>query len=158
MPQYMVIDNIKGDVSTQSYVGAIDIKSVEKQVDRAVVQRIGTSTREVGIPSINHVQISKNEDSASALLWQYFYSGKVIPKVVIDRCALNSGKAEWQSRIILNNVMVSSITNQSHEMGGQELLTLSYSKIEHAFRGQSAAGQWQTAKHTSYDLETAKSG
>ena len=158
MPQYMIIDNVKGDVSTQSYVGAIDIKSVEKQVDRAVMHRIGTNTREVGIPSIDHVQISKNEDSASALLWQYFYSGKVIPKVVIDRCTLNSGKAEWQSRIILNNVMVASITNQSHETGGQELLTLSYSKIEHAFRSQNTAGQWQTAKHTSYDLETAKSG
>jgi type VI secretion system Hcp family effector len=158
MAQYMSIDSIKGNVTTQGYKDTIQIKSMQHVSERAVAHRVGTSTREIGIPHLEHIQLSKDEDDSSALLWQYFYSGKVIPKVEITRCALNNGKAEWQSKITLDNVMVSSMHHQSHDEGGAELLTLSFSKIERSYRSQSNSGQWQAPKHTSFDIETAKVG
>lgn len=158
MAQYMAIDGIKGNVTTKGYTGNIQVRSVQHMSQRMVAHRVGTSTREIGIPHLQHVQIIKDEDEASALLWQYFYAGKVIPKVEITRCSLASGTAEWQSKMTLNNVMVSSIREQGHADGGGELITLAFSKIERGFRSQNGSGQWQTPKHTSFDIESAQAG
>ena len=156
MAQYMSIDSIKGNVTTQGFNGAIALSSASHIGERAVRHKVGSSTREISTPHVHHLQITKDEDEASALLWQYLYSGKSIPKVEITRCSLASGKAEWQSKITLSNVMVSHMQDQSHAGGNGEAITLAFSKIERSYRSQNSSGQWQTPKHTSFDIESAQ--
>lgn len=158
MAQYMTIDNIKGNVTTQGFSGAIALKSASHVSERAVRHKVGSSTREIGIAHLHHLQITKEEDDASALLWQYLYSGKSIPKVEITRCSLASGKAEWQSKITLSNVMITQMQDHGSDHGSGEMLTLAFSKIERSFRSQNSSGQWQTPKHTSFDIESAQIG
>jgi type VI secretion system Hcp family effector len=158
MAHYMVIDGIKGNVTNQGFNGAIALKTTAHVSERTVRHKVGSGTREMGTVYLHHLQITKNEDDASALLWQYLYAGKSIPKVEISRCSLTSGKPEWQSKITLKNVMISQMQDQSFADGNGEAITLAFSHIERSYRSQNSSGQWQTPKHTSFDIESAQIG
>lgn len=158
MAQFMTIANIKGNVTSKSYEGAIQIHGIQHTNHRHVSQKVGSSNCDIGIVNTHHIQITKDEDASSTQLYQAFYQGKVIPKIEIDRCSLLSGNPEWQSKVILTNVMISSIVQHASNQGARELITLSFNKIERSFRGQSSSGSWQTAKRMSYDIATTEVG
>lgn len=156
MAQYMCIPNIKGNVGTKGYEDAILVSGLQHAQQRYVTQKPGTSNRDVGVANMQHMQITKIEDSASAQLYQAFYQGTVIPKLEIVRCSLLNGTAEWQSKLILTNVMIASINSFSGHHGAKEMITLAFNKIERSMRSQNSTGQYQTPKRTSYDLTTTE--
>lgn len=158
MACYLKIDTIKGNVTTKGFEGCIAVHGVSHTGQRAFRHRVGTAHTEMGIPELSYLSFHKSTDEASAQLWQYFVSGKSIPEVTFTRCHLNSGQAEWQSKISLQNVFVTSIQEDAHDVAGSETIELSYRKIERSYRSQNTSGSWQTPKHTSYNLETAEVG
>lgn len=158
MPQYLKINAIKGNVTTKGYEGCINVSSLNHLGDRNISQRAGVSHREMGIVELGHLQLQKQVDASSADLWQYFLAGKVIPELTITSCHLNNGSAQWQSKITLHNVKIAHIQEITNEKGGFENIDLAYSKMERGYRSQSGAGEWQTPKHVSFDLETIAVG
>lgn len=158
MTQYMKINNMKGNVTTKGYEGCVNIHGLSHMAIRGVLQKVGSSSREIGVLNLRHVEFQKEVDSASSDLWHYFFSGESIPELTITRCHLNDGTAEWQSKITLHDVMVANIQENTNMKGAGEVVELAFSKIERSYRNQNSSGQWQTPKRVSYDIPSAKMG
>ena len=156
MSLYISTANIKGNVTIKGLENSIQIESYQHLGQRMVRQNVGTTNKEISPVQLNHMSIVKAVDGASADLWQYFLTAKVIPELTIARVNLNSGYPEWQSKIILSNVMVTNIQEVGNAIGHNETIELAYSKIERSYRQQNNLGRWQTPKHVSFNLQTAK--
>ena len=156
MTQYIKINGITGNVDTTGYEGCIEIQTIQHIANRFIKQQIGAPNRDIGAILMQHLQMQKKIDASSAQLNQYFLSGTNIDQVEINRCSLCSGNAEWQSKIILHNVLISGIEEYSSADGGSEILKLSFSKMEKSYRTQNTNGSWQSPKRTGYNLETAE--
>jgi type VI protein secretion system component Hcp len=158
MPQYMMIKGIKGNVTARGYENAIELMALDHVGVRPIDQNIGTPNHDVGLLDLGHLHVVKSVDGASAVLWQLFFKGKMIPKLEIVHCIVSNDKPEWITKLTLSNVMISSMHDTSNGQGMTETLTLAFSKMERGYRMINAAGQWQAPKHTSFDLPTAAAG
>ena len=156
MPLYMLIDGIKGNVTTKGYEGAIQIHSLSHLGVRPVEQAIGTANRDIGMLQLDHMQLRKSMDASSMALSQYFLTGKSMPKVSIIQVSLNNGTAEWHAKRILSNVVITSMQEIANDDGFDEMLTLVCSEIQKSYRAKSASGRWLEPSHTGFDLATVR--
>lgn len=156
MPTAMHIQNIHGNVTTKGLEGAIAIHAFEQTNDRPVFQGMGTANHEIGAMELGHIRIHKGSDAASNTLYQYFVSGKIIPKLEIIQYSIHSGQAEWQNKITLSNVLIAHMYEYAMGSHASEHLELAYSKIERSNRIQNSLGKWQTPKRVGFNIETSQ--
>jgi type VI protein secretion system component Hcp len=156
MTQYIKINGITGNVAATGYEGCIEAYAIQQIAHRFVKQQVGSPNRDVGAIGMQHLQIHKRIDASSAQLNQYFLSGATIEQMEINRCSLCSGNPEWQSKIVLHNVLISGVEEYSNADGGSEIIKISFSKMEKSYRTQNSNGSWQSPNRTGYNLETAE--
>ena len=127
MPIYMKFEGIKGEVTAKGeHNGWIELQSAQIGAHRQEI----VGNRDSGAPAISNIVITKNQDSASPLLFQESLAGKG-RKVTIDFVKIEKGKEVTYLSIEIEGAMISSYTISG---GGDmdramETLSVSFTKI-----------------------------
>ena len=158
MSIYVKIKGIRGNVTTKSYEGAIELKTLNLGAQRVVTMKTGSSSnRQIGLPNLQEIEIEKELDSSSSDLWARFLNGTSIPKVEIDFCDTSDLSAPPYLSYELENVMISSFINMAEHsnLKSWEIIRLSYTNLWTSFWPRDAANKVGTPKRVGYSLETS---
>jgi type VI secretion system secreted protein Hcp len=121
---FLQVDGVKGDSTDKSHKGWSDVDGYQHGVHLAVDLRgLGT-----GIPNHDPLLVLKPADSATTFLFDSAAKGKPLPKVRLEVCRANAGKAGLQCFlwIELTEANVASYVQNDSE----ETLTFNYGAIE----------------------------
>lgn len=151
-------DAIKGDVTSEGYQNWIDISSLQFGVGRAISAATGSmSNREVSMPSVSEVVVTKMMDASSALLLKESFAGSEGVSVILAIVRTGKDKPEEVGRISLENVLVSGFSISSGGDRPSESISLSFAKIEFDLKGADAANKNGTNVKVGFDLAAGKS-
>jgi len=138
MPIYMgmfekpnVLDkSFKGEVKAKGYEGWIELQSAQIGTSRNITNSTGRGTnREVSLPTVQEIVVTKFQDSASTALFREALSGS--GKLIV--IAFVKGDATAYLQIVLQNTLISSYSVSGH--GGDnhdrpmESLSLNFAKV-----------------------------
>lgn len=144
---------IKGDVTAKGFEDWIDLSSLQFGVGRGISMGVGTlSNREVSVPSLSEITISKNLDPASALLMKEAMAGADGVKVEIVIVRTGNKEIEEVGRYVLENVLISGYSISSGGDRPSESLSLSYGKITADLKGSDKANKNGENIKVGYDL------
>ncbi len=156
MAIYMQISGIPGNATAKGYENWIQLSSLHHFATRSVHNEVGAAkNRGIGVPRLGEIEIVKNLDAATPLLFQRFCAGSSISTVKIDLVSTDE-QLQPYLEYTLSNVIISSITN--HATGGApySVITLNYTKIEEKFTAHDGSGVAQSPIVAGYNLETAE--
>ena len=151
----MKYGSIKGDSSQASCEGLIDLTSMRVSSSRSV-RTNSQSMREIGLPTISEIQITKPVCSASPLLIQQVLSGKgETAEFQLYRTSPNG----------LECVCVYKVTDAlltSHSLGAnsnevmEENYTISFTKIDISFKKIDNQGKVTNNTAITFDFKSMK--
>lgn len=149
---------VKGNVTAAGYENWIDISSMQFGVGRGISMNVGSmSNREVSLPSLSELTVTKSFDTASLLLLQDSIKGDTGVKVELAIVRTGSDKVEEVARITLEDTLISGYSMSSGGDRPSESLSLSYSKILFDGKGATKGNEAGQPVKVMYDLTTAKS-
>jgi type VI secretion system secreted protein Hcp len=144
---------IKGDVTAKGYEDWIDLSSMQFGVGRGIGMAVGSmSNREVSLPSISEITVSKQLDPASALLFKDSLAGSEGVSVEIAIVRTGAKEIEEVGRYHLENVLISSFSISSGGDRPTESLSLSFAKITVDLKGSDKANKNGENIKVGYDL------
>jgi type VI secretion system secreted protein Hcp len=159
MAIYLQFEGIDGNVTATGHEKWIQLGSVNFGLGRRIA---GTSpgkqsNREASTPAFGEVNVSKDVDECSPLLFSEACVGKA-KKVTIHFCETGASQLEPFLEYVLSDVLISSYSVRSGTSGSHpnETLSFNYNKIEVKyipFKGTHDAGSPVPA---GYDLSTGK--
>ena len=145
---------IKGDVTTSNYDNWIEINSGEMGASRSISLPGGGKDREVSIPSISEVTLTKDQDISSADLFFQAIQGKSLGKAEI--AWVNSSAQEY-FRLTLHEAIVSSFSTSSAGGTPSESFSINFTKIEFTHtpwindkKGTSVTKRWDLSTNKSF--------
>lgn len=157
MALYMKFDdgNVKGDVTTEQYKDWINLNSFQFGVGRGIAMSVGNmSNREVSLPSISEITITKMLDPASAMLMQHAMAKSEGVKVEIALVRTGSKEVDEVGKYLLEDVLISGFSVSSGGDQPAESLSLSFSKITVDLKGADKGGKNGQNIKVGYDLAT----
>ena len=145
--QYMKIEGIKGESTTDGHKEWIDLLSVSQSITRTAAQT--GQTRRRGGATMSPVTVTKPIDSATPMLMRAAANGEVIPSVEIQFTSPGGRRA---LKYRLENVTVTSVTHQADQNETREEVAFNYEKIR--FEYPKPSGENVTFM---YDIKSGKS-
>lgn len=135
MPIYMEIEGIKGNVTTDGYVGQIELHSFNWGVGRGISMITGrTANREVSSPSISEVTVSKTMDKSTPMLLQEAVIGTKGKQVKLHLVRTGGDTQEEYMTYTLQDCLISSYSVGGSSSGeATETLSLSFTAVETAY-------------------------
>jgi len=161
MAIYMRINNINGDVSAQGYDNWIEIDNLNHSIKKNITQRSGSEfNRNIGIPKLSHISITKQADSATSLLFQQSLETKDLGEVLIHVCQTGSSLQPYLE-YTLDDVIISDFELNAENSGNEETscfenLELSYSKISIKYTPRDKINKTKSPIAAGYNLSTAE--
>jgi type VI secretion system secreted protein Hcp len=144
---------IKGDVTAKGYENWIDLGSLQFGVGRGITMGVGSmSNREVSVPSLSEVTVTKMLDPASALLMKEAMAGATGVKVEIAIVRTGNKEIEEVGRYALENVLISGYSISSGGDRPSESISLSYAKIMADLKGSDKENKNGENVKVGYDL------
>ena len=148
---------VKGDVTAQGFVDWINLSSFQFGVGRGIGMGVGSmSNREVSLPSLSEITISKNFDPATPLLMKHSMATNEGVKVEIAIVRTGTTEPEEVGRFILEDVLISGFSMSGADGAPVESISLSYAKITADLKGADKANKNGQAIKVGYDLSTGK--
>ncbi len=158
MNTYMKLTGIAGDVSAKGHEKWIAIQSMAHNLQRNIgaITPGNVNHRIDSVAQFSAIEIAKNIDATSPILYQLFCKGEVIDSATIET-VLTGAPAKTYLQYILQNIIINSITPINNGMGERpyELLTLSYTSMRQRYTPYDATQQAQAPIEAGYDLKTA---
>lgn len=153
MAIYMNYDGIPGTVQTQGYTGWIEVESFTFGTNRPISAPTGAgSDRELGLPSVGDVLISKPLDKSTIQLFSESVSSDENKTVKFAFVTTSKGQAATYLTYELTNTAVASYNISAGGEGKPvESLSLNFTKIKETFTDLSAGGSG-TPMSVTYDL------
>ena len=158
---YMKIPDVRGDVTTQGYEGAIELDSFSFGVDREIKkfgEKGGTEDTNIGVGELQEFTIKKFLDSASAKLAQFAINGNSLGQAEIFFVVVGSENPPMPYlQYKLDRVFVKSwSTSGDADDRPTEEVAFYYNKISFAYTpgGQSNPDNvmsWDIKKKTTWD-------
>jgi type VI protein secretion system component Hcp len=158
MPIYMNVTDSTGKQVARGtgkgpHAGWIELHSAQLTIPRKVKEPTAKDG-DAGPAPVSQVQVTKDQDQASAILFRLAVDGKIVT-VTIDFLKPNSPEAPYMT-VQLSDVIISDYMVSGNAEGGSrpplESLTLDASKIEYPRKPTSCDGitcalkpQWDTA-------------
>lgn len=138
MPIYIKYDGIDGQVSSPGFEKQFQAHSMQMGVSRHVpTSTQHSSSRESAAPSVSEIVITKDQDSASAKLFEASLHGEGKKCVISVTKTSLDGKSEQPYLIItLENTLVSNYSFSAHGDGAQrpmESIAFNFTKIEYKY-------------------------
>jgi type VI secretion system secreted protein Hcp len=154
---FMQIQGVEGNVTAPNYKGWIELDGFDFGVERNVSTKVGQmSDREGTTPRFSEVEIIKRLDKASNDLFTKTCGSKAIPQVNIHICSTDSLLTPY-AKYALSDVIISAHnTSAAAETVPQELLSLSYAKIERTYITRDKANKNLAPDTVGYDLVSAQ--
>jgi type VI secretion system secreted protein Hcp len=148
---------IKGDVTAAGYEDWIDLGSLQFGVGRGMSMAVGSmSNREVSLPSISEITVTKMLDPASAkLMGEAMYASNGV-KVEIAIVRTGAKEIEEVGRYVLEDVLISGFSVSSGGDRPSESLSLSFAKITVDLKGSDKTNKNGENIKVGYDLATGK--
>ncbi len=154
----MQLTGIAGDVSSKGHEKWIAIQSMAHHLQRNIGMMVpgNVSNRIDSVAQFSSVEIAKNIDVTSPILYQIFCKGEIIDSASIET-VLTGAPTKTYLQYILQNVIINSITPINDGMSERpyELLTLSYTSMIQRYTPYDATQQAQAPIEAGYDLKTA---
>lgn len=158
MDIYMILPEKTGSVTTKGYDGASLVNQLHHEVFTHVYQQTGNfQDRSVGAPNFRALNLIKPIDKATKTLLDYYYKGKVIPKVEIHECSVTNEKAQWITRHTLTNVILGRFSQTSSADGHFEEWDLHYSQYQLGYQNLDADYKSSSPAYVGYNLERGES-
>lgn len=160
MPIYIKINDIEGNITAKNHEKWIEVNSINFYVSRNITTKPGAiSDREFTKPSLSEIEITKNIDKTSPLLFSEACVGKV-KNVNIDVCQTNETISAYM-QYTLSNVIISHYSVLIHSEDDKHLLPtekikLNFSKIEMKYIPYDEKHNAGSPIPAGYDLESAK--
>ena len=159
MSIYMQIPNTQGNVTAKGFEGWVELSHLDFSAKRNVLMKVGQQTdRDFNAPHINEMTIIKNVDKSSPFFFESLLNGRTMDTITMAICK-NGSDAKVLSQYILHDVMVSYYEEQvdgMSEKGGQECLSLNFTKIEKRYTPYDTQGKAEAPISAGYDLSTAQ--
>jgi len=155
MEIYMKIPNVPGHVTTQGYKDWIKVYDVEfggvKNGARMTVGKM--CDRVSNYPRFSQISLLKPMDKSSTKLFTAAHSAEVFPSLELNYVTTGKDPSAY-SKIKLSDVIISHYSEYMGEEGyPEELLMISYSKIERTYIPREANNQPGSPMTVGYDLE-----
>ena len=149
---YMQFNDIQGNGIEKNHTNWIELNSLNFSVSRHVSQESGSAKREIGIPSLSSLSITKNMDISSMRMISESLGG-----FGTDVCSIHFvGEHGTYLEYKLSNAVISSYTMQASEgcfTEPYESFTISFTRIETKFIPKEKDSASICA---GYDIPTAK--
>ncbi|MCF6257491.1 MAG: type VI secretion system tube protein Hcp [Gammaproteobacteria bacterium] len=158
MAIYLEYDGIKGNVTAEAYKNHIAINSVDFATCREISMEPGKlSNREVGIPILNEVSLSKTIDASVSQFFRASVGGSSGKKAVLRFVRTGSNNVEEFMSYTLENCLISRYDIEADDTGEmEETISLSFSQIVVSYKDHNATNTAGSPQRTGYDLTTAK--
>jgi type VI secretion system secreted protein Hcp len=159
MALYMNFDGgkIKGDVTAAGFENWIDLQSLQLGVGRGISMGVGSmSNREVSVPSLSEITITKSFDPATPLLFKNSLAGSDGVTVEIVLVRTGATQVEEVGRYTLENVLISGYSLSSGGDAPTESISLSYAKITADLKGADKENKNGQNIKVGYDLAAGK--
>lgn len=159
MSTYLYIESIPGNVTTQSHAQWIQLNSIGFGINRHINTLPGQIyDRQLTQPSISEIELTKEVDISSALLFEHACTAKVLPTIKIDVCQTNQHGSPYM-QYELSNIILSQYRLHHDPEGYQnrpkETIKLNYEKIEFRYTPYDQNNQPKNPLTTGYDLKNA---
>jgi len=154
---YMIIDGIKGNLTTEGYQNAIALHDINFGAERVIKTPVGKGIhRETATPTFSEVTITKSVDAASGPLFQHFCRAQSISLVQIVCCSTDT-VPEPYVKYSLKNAMVAHYSHNVYAGGKPfELLRLNYTELLIATIGRDSTNTPQPQTLAGYNLATTQ--
>ena len=160
MSIYMKAQGISGSATDLKHKNWIELDAINFSTNRRVRNKIGSGqSRDVAMPSIGSLSVTKMADKSSPSLLQKMLQGKAIETVTIEVCQTSNDGVTPYARYNLSNVIISHYEDDTlaHDAGiGQEYLILSFTNLQKTFIAHNPQGNASSPVTIGYNLETAK--
>ena len=159
MAIYAKFEGINGSATDENHSGWCELEDVSFDTTRRVKNKVGSGqSRDIAMPTIGAIEITKVADKSSPYLLQQMLKGEAISQVQINLCQTGNTGSQPYAKYILNDVLVSQFKEKTSSIGnvGQEYLVLNFTKIQKTFIPFDASGNPGSPITVGYDLETAK--
>lgn len=150
-------DKVKGDVTAKGFENWINLSSFQFGVGRGISMGVGTmSNREVSLPSLSEIVVTKSFDPATPLLLKHSMASG--DGVTVEIALVRTGAAEPEEvgRFTLENVLISGFSMSGADGAPAESISLSYAKIVADLKGADKANKNGQAIKVGYDLALGK--
>jgi type VI secretion system secreted protein Hcp len=148
---------VKGDVTAQGFEDWINLGSFQFGVGRGIAMGVGAmSNREVSLPSLSEIVVTKNFDPATPLLMKHSMASTDGVKVEIALVRTGAAEPEEVGRFILEDVLISGFSLSGADGAPSESISLSYAKITADLKGADKTNKNGQAIKVGYDLSLGK--
>ena len=146
---------IKGDSTLAAFEGAIDLTSMRVSSSRSV-RTNSQSMREIGLPTISEIQITKPICSASPLLIQQVLSGKG-EKVEFSLFRTSPNGLECVCVYKVSDALLTSHSfGANANEGMEESYTISFTAIDISFKKIDSQGKVTNNTAIQFDFKSMK--
>jgi type VI secretion system secreted protein Hcp len=158
MEIYMKIPNVQGHVTTQGYKDWIKVYDVEfGGVKNGAKMTVGKMSDRISTyPNFSQISLIKPMDKSSTKLFTAAHSAEVFPSLELHYVTTGKDPSAY-SKIKLSDAIINHYSEYMSEEGyPEELLTISYSKMERTYIPRAADNQAGSPMTVGYDLEQGK--
>lgn len=157
---FLQIEGIKGESTDDGHKEWIEVLEYQYGLSQqSLGQTSAGGGRGAGKADFKDFVLFKLVDKASPDLALYCANGKIIPKVTLD-LQMAAGKSHNQAKVVLTNVMVSSVHVTGSPKGDsarpQEVVALSYGKVVWTYTPVTHKGDKGTEIKQGWNLEENK--
>jgi len=153
---FLKIEGIDGESTDADHADWIEVHGYNWGVESPSAVSGGSGGHRAGRVNFQDLGVLKHFDNASPDLMIHCASGKHIPTIELD-CTLITGDRHTFAKYLLNDCIVSSVTNGSNDEARDrpsETVTFSYRKIRVEYTPMDQAGTPGSTIDRTWDLET----
>ena len=159
METYIKIPNIKGNVTTKGYEHWIKIDSYYFSGKRNLptITTGNTTDRNHSIPLFGEVEMTKEMDKATPLLFQHWTQAQNINQLQIVSVQTSDALMPYL-QYTLGNVIISGVSHFNDGGGARpyEIMTLNYTTIEQKFTPYDATHRAQAPITAGFNIEKSE--
>ncbi len=154
MTLYLQVNSIKGNVTEKGHENWIALKNLQFHLKRSHDMTTGCASNRTGSkPNFSEIEISKDMDSASAVLFQQACLGSSFKQLEIHACHTGDSFTPYVKYIFQNAIC----TYYSPCLGekAREIFRFGFTKAQMTYVGRDGKNNPQAPQTAGYDLEKA---
>ncbi len=158
MAMYLALGKVKGNVTAKGFEGQINILSAHFAVSRNISMETGNlSNRESAKPQLSEIALTKKADNSVAAIFKEVLTGSAGQEATLTFVRTGTDTVQEFMSYKLYDVLVSSYSiSAAGDEEPIENITLSYSRIEVAYKDHDASNKSGNPQRVSYNVKDAK--
>jgi type VI secretion system secreted protein Hcp len=157
MAIYLSLGKIQGNVTASGYEKQINILSAHFAVSRNISMEVGnTANRESAKPQLSEIALTKKADNSVAALFLEALKGSAGQEATLTFVRTGDKLQDYMSYKLFDVLVSSYSISAAGDEEPIENITLSYSRIEVAYKDHDASNKSGNPQRVSYNLKEGK--